>query len=68
MKNPPAERGDTGDVGSVPGSEDALEEGTHRPAFLPESAMDQGAQGHSPWDDKESDVTGRLSTLWHVEY
>ena len=28
VKNPPANAGDTGDLGSVPGQEDPLEEGT----------------------------------------
>lgn len=47
--------------------EDALEEGTApAPAFLPGERHGPGSLvGHSPWDDEESGVTGRLSALWH---
>ena len=35
VKNPSANAGDIGDMGSIPGSEDSLEKGIPPPVFLP---------------------------------
>ena len=44
VKNPPAQVRHSGDMGSIPGQEDPLEEG----------------MAYSPWGHKESDMTERL--------
>ena len=61
VKNLPA---NTGDVGSIPGSEDPLGEGkaTHTPAFLLEDPTDRGAWWATVQEaTKESDTTERLN-------
>ena len=59
VKNPPANAGDSRDVGSIPGS------GRSPGVFLPgESNGQRSLAGYSPWDHKEMDMTGQL-TLWY---
>ena len=52
-----------GNVGSIPGQDDALEEGmaTPIPVFLPGEFHEQSLAGYSPWDHKQSDTTERLN-------
>ena len=53
QKNPPANAGDTGDVGSTPGSEDPLEKemATHFSILAWEIPWTEELGGlHSPWD------------------
>ena len=59
VKNPPANAGDIGDVGSIPGQEDPMEVGRQpTPVFLPkESHGRRSLVGDSPWGRKESDPT-----------
>ena len=51
VKNPPANAGDTGDMGSIPGSGRSPGEGRgHTPVFLPrESHGQRSLAGYSPW-------------------
>ena len=53
VKNPAANAGDLGDVGSIPGWDDPLEEGmaTHSSILAWRDAMDRG---ESPWGHRES--------------
>ena len=50
-------------MGSIPGQDDALEEGmaTPIPVFLPGEFHEQSLAGYSPWDHKQSDTTERLN-------
>ena len=59
VKNLPANAGDIKDAGSIPGSEDPLEEGTEAtPLYLPrESHGRRSLAGYSPLGHKESDPT-----------
>ena len=59
VKNPPANAGDTGDVGSIPGQEDPMEVGRQpTPVSLPkESHGRRSLVDYSPWGRKESDTT-----------
>ena len=53
-----------GDLGSIPGQDDALEEGMaiSTPVFLPGEFHEQRSlAGYSPWDHKQSDTTERLN-------
>ena len=59
VKYPPANAGDLGDAGSVPGSEKSLGVGNGKPLQNPclENSMDRGALvGYSPQGHKESDT------------
>ena len=50
-----------GDTGSIPGSGRSPGEGNGNPLQYSclENPVDRGArEGHSPWDNKESDMTG----------
>ena len=69
IKNLPANAGDTGDVGSILGWEDPLEEGmaTHSSILPGESHGQRSLVGYSPWACKESDMTERLSTHTYVK-
>ena len=53
-----------GDLGSIPGLEDPLEEAWQpTPLFLPrESHGQRSLAGYSPWGRKESNMSERLST------
>ena len=64
VKKPPADAGDTGDVDSILGQEDLLEEEmAPTPVLLPgESHRQQSLVGYSPQGCKELDATGRLRT------
>ena len=60
VKNSPASARATGDVGSVPGGEDSLEEemATHSSIF----AWTESLVGYSPRGHKASDITEQLNT------
>ena len=59
VKNPPANAGDAGHVGLIPGSGRRKCQPT--PVFLPgESHGQRNPVGYSPWGRKESDATERL--------
>ena len=56
VKNPPANAGDTGDMGCIPGSGRSPGEST--PVFLlGETHGQKSLAGYSPWCHKESDTT-----------
>ena len=60
VKNPPANAGDTGDVGSIPGLERVpwSTKWQTTPECLPEKFHGQrNLAGYSPWGGKESDTT-----------
>ena len=61
VKNPPANTGDSGDVGLIPGSRRSLGGGNGNSLQYSclENSMDGGAWhvGYSPWSHKESDIT-----------
>ena len=60
VKNLPANVGDTGDAGSIPGSGRSPEGGNGNPlsVFLPGKSHGQGIlAGCSPWGCKELDTT-----------
>ena len=62
VKNLPANAGDRGDAGSIPGSERSAGEGNGTPVFLPgESHGQRSLSGYSPWGCKESDMTLHLT-------
>ena len=66
VKNPPANAGDSGDTGSIPGSERSpwSQKWQPTPVFLPGKFHGQGTlAGYSPWDDKESDTTEQACML-----
>ena len=64
VKNPPANAGDTGDAGSIPGSGRSLaEEKAIHSNFLPGKFHEQKSlAGYSPWGCKVSDSPERWST------
>ena len=57
VKNPPANAGDTRDMGSIPGSgrSPSVRNGKPTPVFLPGKL--HGQRSYSPWSCKESDAT-----------
>ena len=58
VKNLPANAGDVGDVGSIPGLGGSPEGGQHTLVFLPrESHGQRSLAGYSPWGRKELDTT-----------
>ena len=62
--NLPASAGDTGDVGSIPGSGRSSEGENGNPlqcSCLEKSHGQRSLVGHSPQDCKESDMTEQLS-------
>ena len=65
VKNPPANVGDIGDAGSIPGSGRSPRGGHGNPptlVFLPEEFHGQRSlAGYSPWSCKESDKTQQLN-------
>ena len=56
VKNLPANAGDTGDLGLIPGQEDPLEKemATHSSIFAWEIPWTESLVGYSPWDHKKS--------------
>ena len=66
VKSPPANAGDAGDTGSVPGLEDSpwRREWLPTPIFLPgEFKGQRSLAGYSPRGRKESDTTERLTHM-----
>ena len=58
VKNPPANTGDTGDVGLIPGSEDPLKDEWQPTAvFLPRESQEQRSLVATVHGDVESDMT-----------
>ena len=59
VKNPPANAGDTRDMGSIPGLEDLLEEdmATHSTLLLWRIPWTESLAGYSPQGCKELDTT-----------
>ena len=60
IKNPPANAGDTRDVGSIPGLGRSPGEGSGNltPVFLPGKSHGQRSLvGYNPWSHKELDMT-----------
>ena len=59
VKKPPVNAGDKRDLGSIPGSEDPLEEGmaTHTSILPGESHGQRNLVGYNPGGHKESDKT-----------
>ena len=60
VKNPPANAGDTGDTGSIPGSGRFpwRRKWQPTPVFLPgESHGQRSLVGYSSWDYKQSNIT-----------
>ena len=68
VKNLPANAGATGDVGSILGGEDPLEEEmATSPGFLPgESHGQRSLVGYSPWGRKELDTTKRVALHFNL--
>ena len=65
VKNPPANAGDIGDVGSIPGSERSPGGGNGKPlqhSCLGNSMDRGGLVGYSPWGPKESYRTEHICT------
>ena len=66
VENPPANAGDAGDSGSIPGYGKFPGVGNGKPFQYSclETSMDRQRNlvGYSPWGRKESDTTERLST------
>ena len=56
VNNLPADVGDTGDEGSIPGSGRSLEKEIETPIFLPGNYGQRSLVGYSPWGHKESDM------------
>ena len=56
-----------GDLGSIPGWEDPLEEGLDNPLYccLENPHGQRSLAGYSPWGPRELDMTERLSTYFH---
>ena len=60
VKNSPANAGDTGVVGSIPGlgRSPGIGDGNPLPVFLPGKSQGQRSLvGYSPWGHKESNTT-----------
>ena len=64
VKNPPANSGDTRDVGLISGLGKSSGGGHGNPLQYPclENPMERGPVGYSPWGRKELDTTDRLSS------
>ena len=67
VKNPPANAGDTGDVGLIPGSEDPLEKEMiiHSSILAWEYHGERRLVGYSPWGPKELDTMHTNSIHCH---
>ena len=70
MRNLPANAGDAGDLGLIPGREDALRRKWQpTPVFLPEKPpVWRSLADYSPWGHKESDTLAGsryvLNNIW----
>ena len=65
VKNPPANEGDAGDMGSITGIGRFPGEGNGHSlqySCLKKSLGQRSLAGYSPWGHKESDTTEQLST------
>ena len=64
VKNLPIDAGDTGGVGSIPGSRRSPEGGNGSPLQYSclEDSVDKSVLGSSPWGCKESDMTEHIHT------
>ena len=61
VKNPPANVGDAGDVGLIPGSGKSPGVGNGIPVFLPGNFHgERSLLGYSPWGCKASDTTEHI--------
>ena len=70
VKDPPASAGDSGDLGSIPGSERFpwMRNWLLTPVFLlGKSCRQRSLAGYCPWGCKESDTTEQLSTAQYKE-
>ena len=74
VKNPPANAGDARDAGSISGSilgsKRSPGEGNGNPlqySCLGNLMNRRSLAGYSPWGQKESDMTERLSTAQHTQ-
>ena len=70
VKNPPANTGDSGDVGLIPGLGRSPGGGNGNPlqVFLPgKSHGEKSLAGYSPWDHKELDMTKRQRVHKNVD-
>ena len=65
VKNLPANAGDTGDLGSIPGSGRSLRggNGTHSSILASKIPWMEDLEDYSPWGHKESDMTEHTHTL-----
>ena len=63
VKNPPANVGDAGDTGSIPGSGRSpwVGDGNPQQYSCQEDSMDRSMVGHRPWGRKESVVMDQQS-------
>ena len=63
VKNLPANAGDTGDLGSIPGSGRSLRggNGTHSSILASKIPWMEDLEDYSPWGHKESDMTEQLN-------
>ena len=62
VKYPPANAGDTRDVGLIPGSGRSPGGGNGNPLYYSclENSMDRSLTGYSPWGPKESKATEHM--------
>ena len=65
VKNPPANAGDTGDGGPVPGLGSSPGEGK---GYLLQYSGLENSMDYSPWGHKESDMTEPLSVSLLIYY
>ena len=71
IKNLPASTGDTGDMGSIPGSGRYPGGGHGNPlqySWLETPHEQRSLAGYSPWGRKEVDTTERLNTAQHAVF
>ena len=72
VKNPPANAGDPGDVGSIPGSRRSpgVDMATHASIRAWKIPWTEELADYSPWDCKESDATEHtyLFSDWETNY
>ena len=69
VKNLPANAGDMGNLGSIPGPEISLAGGNGNPLQYSARKIpwtERGLAGYSPWDAKESDMTEHTHTHTHT--
>ena len=69
VKNPPANAGDVGDVGSIPGSRRSLGvENDNHSSILAWKILQRSLAGYSSWGCKESDTTEQLNMTHDLRY